>query len=125
MIFIDVLYKDLTFKSELIDNIENLPKDDVLFIKLRTDKREGKFANISQIHGFDNYALLHKRDRDDDWFMLYGWDEDEYIWRRECDKCSNREVVDAPIGTMHVVFRGGAVSTDEWEKAIKIINKEM
>jgi len=125
MIYINVLYKDLTFKSESIDNVGNLPKDNVLFIKLRTDTRDGKLANISQVHGFDNYALLSKRDRDDNWYMLYGWDDDEYIWRRECNECENREIVDAPIGIMHVIFRGGAVSTEVWKKAEVIINKEM
>lgn len=125
MIYIDVLYKNLKKKSEPVDNVDKLPKDNVLFIKLRTDTRKGKAGNISSCHSFDNYALLRKRDRSDDWFMLFGWDDDTFIWRRECKECENREVVDAPIGTMHVIFRGIVVSQEEWKKAQRIIDKEM
>jgi len=122
MVSITVLYSDLTSKKVPIDQIDTLPKDNVLFIKLSTDTREGKLANISQVYGFDNYALLQKRDVSDDWYMLYGWNEDDFIWRRECDTCTNRVIVDAPIGSMHVIFRGGAVSQELWERAITIIN---
>ena len=118
MISITVLYKDLTSKKVPIDQIDTLPKDDVLFIKLSSDAR-----NISQIIGYDNYAVLKKHTEGDDWFMLYGWDTDEYIWRRECSECENREVVDAPIGTMHVIFRGVAVTDAKWKKALLETNK--
>ena len=57
--------------------------------------------------------------------MLYGWDGDDFIWRRECTDCENRVVVDAPIGTMHVIFRGISVSPEDWIKAEAIIAKEI
>jgi len=123
MVSITVLYKDLTSKKVPIDNIDQLPKDDVLFIKLSTDTRQGKLANISQIQGFDNFALLSKIDNGDNWYMLTGWDEDDFIWRRECSTCNNREKVDAPIGSMHVIFRGIAVSDEIWAKALLETNK--
>jgi len=125
MVSITVLYKDLTSKKVPVEEIDTLPKDDVLFIKLSTDLREGKLANISQKSEFDNYAYLSKHNGGVDWHMLYGWDEDDYIWRRECTDCENRVVVDAPIGTMHVVFRGAAVSQEDWVKAKTIIDKEL
>ncbi len=125
MVYISVLYTDLTFKSEPLDNIDNLPKDNVLFIRTYTDLREGKDANISQIQEHDSYALLRMKKDNDDWHMLIGWDEDDCIWRRECRECIHRLPVDMPIGTMHVIFRGGSISRKDWKKAITIIDKEM
>ena len=123
MVSITVLYKDLSKKTCHMHDIGDLPKDNVLFIKLSTDTREGKLANISQINGFDNYAVLHKKDGTSDWYMLCGWDEDDFIWRRECNDCNNRVPVDLPIGRMHVKFEGVAVSQEEWKKALIEINK--
>ena len=125
MVSITILYEDLTSLTVPVGQINDLPKDNVLFIKLRTDTREGKLGNISQIKGFDNYAVLTKRDGGSSWYMLYGWDEDDYIWRRECSDCVNRVPVDAPIGTMHVMFRGIAVSNAVWQQAVTKIDNEL
>lgn len=125
MVYVEVLYKDLSRKHAPIGEAGTLPKDNVLFILVYTDQREGKERNISSCFGFDNYALLQKQGNGDNWFMLFGWDEDGFIWRRECVDCENRVVVDAPIGTMHVIFRGGAVSPEVWARAKVIIDKEM
>lgn len=124
MVFITVLYKDLVSKTVPVEDIADLPNDDVLFLKLHTDQREGKLANIAVCFGFDSYAVLHKKDKDD-WYMITGWDEDAFIWRRECDGCDNRRPVDIPAGTMHTIFRGYKIEDDEWAKAEVIINKEM
>jgi len=96
MIFISVMYKDLKIKKVPIEEIDSLPKDGVLFIKLVTDTREGKLAGISMSHSLDNYAVLHKIEKKADWYMLTGWDDDQFIWRRECGDCENRKVVDLP-----------------------------
>jgi len=130
MVSITVLYKDLTHQKVAIEEIDTLAKDEVLFIKLSTDTRQGKVGiiegyNLSQISGHDNYAYLTKRTGGVDWHMLYGWDDKEYIWRRDCKDCPDREVVDAPIGTMHVIFRGSAVSDGVWTKAKLIIDKQL
>ena len=125
MIWITVLYTDLTSQKTPIDKISDLPKDGVLFIKLSTDTREGKFANISHVMKFDNYAVLSKKTGGDYWYMLFGWNDDDYIWRRECTECVNREVVDAPIGTMHVIFRGASVSDKIWKQAMLKVDKEL
>ena len=125
MVSVTVLYADLTHKKVPVEEIDTLPKDEVLFIKLSTDLRGGKAANIAQKSEFDNYAYLSKHNGGVDWHMLYGWDNKEYVWRRECTDCVNREVVDAPIGTMHVVFRGAAVSAEVWAEAKIIIDKEL
>jgi len=122
MVSITVLYKELKVKKVPIDEIDTLPKDDVLFIKLSTDEREGKDGNISQINGFDNYALLKKSEGGSDWYMLFGYDDEDFIWKRECSSCENRKVVDAPIGTMHVTFRGVFVTDEVWSQAIEITN---
>jgi len=125
MIFISVMYKDLKIKQVPIAKIDSLPKDGVLFIKLKTDTREGKLAGISMSHSLDNYAVLHKIEKKADWYMLTGWDDDQFIWRRECDDCENRKVVDFPVGTMHTIFRGFAVDAKHWEKAVKMFDKDM
>ena len=124
MVSITVLYTDLTFQKVPIDKIDTLPKDGVLFIKLSTDKREGKLANLSQSFGFDHYAVLYKKDKGD-WYALTGWNEKDFIWRQDCNDCINRVPADIPFGTMHTIFRGILVSPEEWKKAEVIINKEI
>ena len=79
MVHITVLYGDLTSQKVPINQINSLPKDNVLFIRLSTDLRTGVAGNISQINGFDNYAVLHRKKDGDDWYMLCGWDEDDFI----------------------------------------------
>lgn len=125
MVYVEILYKDLTRKRVPISDIDQLPKDNVLFISIQTDLREGKEKNISSCFGFDNYAIAQKRDNSDDWFMLFGWDEGDFVWRREREDCVNRVVVDALIGTMHVIFRGVQVPSEVWGKAKAIIDGEM
>lgn len=127
MVYVKVMYSDLTIQSELLEDIGKLSKDQVLFILIEDSKREGKLKNISACHGFDHYALCTKRDNSQDWIMLFGWNEDDFIWRRvsECDGCPDRIEVDMPIGIMHTIFRGSAVSTEVWKEALMKFNSEM
>lgn len=127
MICVKVMYSDLTIRSEFLEDIEKLPKDNVLFILVEDNTREGKLKNITSCHGFDNYALCQRRDNSQDWVMLFGWDEDDYIWRRtsECEDCKDRVLVDAPIGINHVLFRGGSVSQQIWPDACAKFDVEM
>ena len=59
--------------------------------------------------------------------MLFGWDEDDFIWRRtsECKGCEDRIVSDMPIGINHVIFRGGSVSQEVWPDAVAKFDSEM
>ena len=127
MINVIVMYADLTIQKELLEDIGKLPKDKVLFLLVEDDERKGKLKNIAACHGFDNYALCRRRDNSYDWVMLFGWDEDDFVWRRisKCKECPNREVVDMPVGIMHVIFRGGNVSTEKWTEAKAKFNSEM
>lgn len=124
-VYVEVLYSDLAVKKEEIGEIDKLPKDKVLFILIEDDERDGKLKNITSCSGFDHYALCQKRNNSQDWVMLFGWDEDDYVWKRisPCDGCKAKEVVEAPIGVMHVVFHGGNVSEEDWKKAKKIIGE--
>lgn len=127
MVSVKVMYTDLTIQKELLEDIDRLPKDKVLFLLVEDDEREGKLKNIAACDGFDSYALCRRRDNAHDWVMLFGWDEDDYIWRRTdaCVACEDRLVVDAPIGVMHTVFRGGSVSQEKWAEAKVKFDKEM
>lgn len=127
MIYVCVMYSDLTVKRELLGEIEKLPKDNVLFILVKTDQREGKLRNIASCQGFDNYMLCQRRDNSQDWVLLFGWDEDDFVWRRtsECVGCKDRIQVDAPIGINHVTFRGGSVSQEVWDTACAKFSSEM
>lgn len=124
-VYVEILYTNLTTKKEKIGEIDKLPKDGVLFILVKDDEREGKLKNIMSCHGFDHYALCQKRNNSQDWAMLFGWDEDDYTWKRisKCDGCKAKEVVEVPLGVMHVVFHGGSVSQAKWKKAQKIIGE--
>lgn len=127
MVYVQAMYSDLAIEKELLEDVDKLPKDNVLFILIKDTEREGKLKNITSCHSFDHYALCRKRDNSQDWVMLFGWDEDDFVWKRtsECAGCPDREVVDAPIGIMHVIFRGCSVSAEKWLEAQKKFNSEM
>lgn len=126
MVYVEVMYKNLSRQVESLEEINKLPKDNVLFILVSTDEIEGKLKNVVSCFGFDHYALCQKRDNNQDWIMLFGWDDDDFAWRQvNCGGCINREVMDVPIGVMHVVFRGGHVEEETWKEAQRIFNEEM
>ena len=124
MIEVSVMYSDLSVRRSSLTNIGELPLDRVLFISVRDDEIEGKAGNISLISGFDKYALAHKVDEGKNWIMLTGWDDDAFVWRQvQGDR--ERQVVNAPLGVMHVVFYGQQVSDAVWKKAIQKVDKEL
>jgi len=127
MINVKVMYSNLKIQTELLSEVDKLPKDNVLFILVEDTEREGKNKNISMIHTFDSYALCQKTVSGQPWIMLVGWDDDDFIWRRadKCEGCENRQIVDMPIGVMHVIFRGVSVTNKVWEKALAKFDKEM
>ena len=104
--FIEVLYADLSRQKVALDDIDQLPKSNVLFILVTCDKEEGKLANIAFKSGFDFYALGRKRSAGHDWIMLFGWDDDDFVWRKTLHPHDpgGRVPVIAPLGCMHVVF---------------------
>ncbi len=127
MNFIRVLYSNLEWIEKTLEEIDQLPKDNVLFILIRTDEEEGALANISFAHSKDNYALCTKRNQSADWVMLFGWDDDDFVWRKTtCVHCPGSKLIaNPPLGVMHVVFRGVAVDTETWETANQIFNDEV
>lgn len=128
MIQVEVMYSDLSIQRESLDDIDKLPKDNVLFILITTTEEVGKLRNIVMCSEKDNYALCQKRNLGSDWIMLFGWDDDDFLWRKTTDPhtgCNYRDVVDAPFGFMHVIFRGVQVKARVWEEAKELFNQEM
>ena len=127
MINVKVMYSDLKIQTKPLAEVDQLPNDKVLFILVEDTEREGKNKNITMIHTFDSYALCQKTEGGQVWVMLSGWDDDDFVWRRveKCDGCNNRQMVDMPIGVMHVTFKGVSVSNKVWEKALKKFNEKM
>ncbi len=98
----------------------------VLAISVRDTEIDGKQANISFTFGFDNYCLARKQSDGKDFVMLFGWDDDQYVWRQVgCQGCFERADVDPPLGVMHVIFRGKSVSKEAWLAAEIRLNDEM
>jgi hypothetical protein len=125
--FIEILYADLSRQKVALEDIDQLKKDEVLCILVSNDTGEGKRKNIASGFGKDFYALCTQRSGNQDWVMLCGWDDDDFVWRR-IDRPhgpGGRRRVVAPLGCMHVVFRGQHVEDDVWKEAKRIFSKEM
>ncbi len=123
---IEILYNDFSIKKAALEECGTLPLMGVLFMIVKDDDEEGKRANVEVIHGFDHYAVGYQIKGGQEWVMLNGWDDDDYVWRRiGCGGCNTKEQVDAPLGHFHVMFRGGDVSAEAWVEANRIFNEEM
>jgi len=124
---VEVLYADLTRQRKPLDEIDQLSTDGVLFIVVQTDEEEGKLRNIVACFGKDFYALCRQRIGGEDHIMLFGWDEDDFVFRRltKIHEDSARRQVDAPLGVMHMIFSGRGVGEDVWKQAQDIFSKEM
>jgi len=125
--FIEVLYADLTRQKVALEEIELLPKSNVLFILITNPDEIGKTANVESCSGFDHYAFCKKRTMGTEWIMLFGWDDGEFVWRRliKPHERGADEQVNPPLGYMHVVFDGVHVDNEKWKQAIKIFDKEI
>lgn len=125
---VEVMYSDLSIQKESLDDIDKLPKDNVLFILITTTEEVGKLKNIDACFGQDNYVFCQKRNLGSDWIMLFGWDDGDFVWRKTTDPhvgCNYKDVVDVPFGFMHVIFRGVQVTSAVWEEAKEIFNRDM
>lgn len=98
----------------------------VLAISVRDTAIDGKQANIAFVFGLDNYCLARKQSGGKDFVMLFGWDDDQYVWKQvDCRGCKVSEAVDPPLGVMHTIFRGKGVSPEAWATAEIRLNAEM
>jgi hypothetical protein len=121
--FIEVLYSDLKREKVSFEDIESLPKNNVLFMLVtNTDG-----INITSGFGFDHYAFCHKKNNGGDWVCINGWDYGEFVWRRllNANEHGSTEEVAPPLGCMNVVFEGVQVDDETWEAATIIFNEEM
>ncbi len=126
-VFIDVLYADLSRQRVPFDQGDTLSKSDVQAIVVQTDEDNGKLRNIASCMGFDHYALCQKIDNGQQHVMLFGWDDGDYVWRRLTNHrdIDARVSVDAPIGCLHLIFRGLSVDQEKWKEVVRVIDKEM
>ena len=127
MIEVEVLYADLSRSRVVLSDIESLPKSRVLAIAVQTDQETDKLKNIVTTHGFDHYALCQKKDHGQIHIMLFGWDDDNFVWRRVTNvhDIDARKEVDIPLGCLNVIFHGEDVPIATWKKALRIFNKEI
>ena len=127
MIEVEVLYADLSRVCVPYEERDTLSLAAVLAVAVRESDVEGKKRNIAVAHGFDNYALCERTMNGQPWVALYSWDDGDFVWRRT----SNHLDIDArvpvvvPLGCMHMTFVGQDVSDDEWQEAVRIMDKEM
>lgn len=127
MIEVEVLYVGNARVCVPYEEKETLSLAAVLALVVRDTEIDGKKQNIAEIHGFDNYALCERRLNGGLWIALYGWDDDDFIWRRAVKHLDPqaRFQVDPPLGCMHMVFRGQSIPADDWQEALRILDKEM
>ncbi len=127
MIEVEVLYADLTRQRVPFADIDQLRKSGVLCIAVQTDAEEGKRRNVAIAFGKDRYAICQRRGGSQDWAMLCGWDDGDFVWRRleNVHELTARSPVDPPLGVPHIVFDGEHVDAAKWERALEIWNGEI
>ncbi|MBU1173011.1 MAG: hypothetical protein KKD44_25905 [Proteobacteria bacterium] len=118
MVYVEVLYSDLSRQRVPIDEIDTLPKDSVLFISVLASDGE-KFRRLTASFSFDHYALCRRKSGGVDWIMLSGWDDGDFIWRKAANPWNPAGRLDEgpPLGCMHVVFNGVHVAPEVWKEA--------
>lgn len=127
---VEVIYSDLSKKKVLLDKIDELQKDNVLFIAVLSPdpKREGKVKRITAKNSFDHYALCLRTWDAAEWVLLHGWNDDDFVWRNTTKPYevsgSIKEGV-PPFGCFHVVFNGILVSPEKWKEAENIFNQQI
>ncbi len=120
---VEVLYADLTTRRVPLDQVDILPKSEVISIVVQTDQETGKRKNITWKFGFDHYALCQKEDMGQKWVALLGWDDGDFVWRRltNTHDIDARIEADLPIGCLNVIFRGQSVTPAKWKEAEAIL----
>jgi len=100
---VEVLYANMTTQRAPFDQVDTLPKSQVLSIVVQTDQERGKKKNIAWSHGFDHYALCQKEDARQKWISIIGWDDGDFTWRRTTNvhDIDAKIAVDIPLGCMH------------------------
>lgn len=126
MVYVEVMYADLSRKRVTINEIDTLPKDNVLFIAvLAPDPERGReFGRITAKFSKDHYAVCIRKWNNVDWVLLCGWDDDDYVWRRTISPWTRQET-SPPFGCFNVIFNGLAVPQEVWKEAQRIFTKEM
>ncbi len=129
MIYVEVMYSDLTRKRMPIKDIGQLPKDNVLFIAVLAPdpEKEGKLRRIVVSFSKDHYALCVRKWNNVAWVLLFGWDDHDFVWRRTVNpwEPQSRLQSEPPLGCMHTIFNGLAVSPEVWQEAQGLIATEV
>lgn len=123
MVYVEVLYKDLSRQRVPIEDIDQLPNDGVLIIVVTAPKDE-RYEVVAYSHSKDHYSLLSRGD----WVLLCGWDDSEWQWRRIRNPWESTAFQTAsylPFGCLSVTFHGVSVHPDVWKEAVGIFDEDM
>lgn len=125
--YIEVMYSDLRSQRVPIEEIDELPKDNVLFITVLAPDQEGKLKRLVARFEFDHYSFGVRKRGGVDWVMLFGWDDDDFVWRKTANPWNPVGRLDEgpPLGCLHVVFNGVHVSSEVWGSARALFAKEV
>ena len=116
MITIQVMYADLSIVGVPSEDIDNLKKDDVLFILFKND---GK--NIISLSKFDYYGI--KIEQDNIKYVQFN-NEDGCIHAQYFDGTRKRTFRNK-MSKGFTEFEGGYVDMSTWKKALEKFEKEM
>jgi len=93
-----------------IEDVDQLPKTRVLFIIVSQKDPQNPRLNgnrrMAEAHGKDRYCFVFRKE----WFLLYGWDDGDFKWRRHLIKpwaeASTVKPDHLPLSPASVVFEG-------------------
>ena len=126
-ITVDVLYADLHRETVALGQVGTVTKGGVLGIVVSTDQETGVLRNIMDVHGFDHYCLGYRVVSGPTEIMLFGWDDEQFVWRRTTNPhdVDARTTVNVPFSHLHVTFDGQLVDQATWAQAIAIYQNDM
>ena len=139
---IEVMYSDGSRQRVPVANAATLRRDEVLFMILSAETTEAKariyidgkpYRRAREIFGLDYYAVLTQ----DGYHLLWGWDDHTYAWVDTTDPFVDYSVPDPRnlsydtyrswppwLPQSALIFVGGYLSPDKWEKA-RVVFKDM
>lgn len=116
-----------------LEDVDEIPKEGVLFIvvsQLDPDMpRLNGRRRMAESHSHDRYALIVKKE----WFLLYGWDDGDYEWKRHAvnpwAEASTTIPDHLPLSPATINFEGSQLGDNpespEWLAAVDQFNKEL
>lgn len=129
---IAVMTSDLIIHREFINNVDNLPIDDILFLIVsclddKNPRLNGR-RRLLEAYGNDHYSLLVRHG----WVMVYGWDDGDFEWKRFQTDTPFKELTlpdHLPLSNYAYNFNGGQLGDTpehpDWLAALEKFQVEM